>query len=124
MGDMLMQGNCPINQFAYCTDVELMNNALHSDPDETGLRVHLASCGVSEDGQDDIYQILAGLLALGNVKFEDVDDYGCRVANTGTLAIVEKLLGLQGMAEALTTATIKIGKKNNCQARIQRRSRL
>jgi len=75
--------------------------ATHSSMQTLGLR------------PDDVFSILAGILNLGNVTFEVVDENNAerasKVSNPDVIAKAEALLGMTGLSRVLTVRRVQAG---------------
>lgn len=77
------------------------------------LLASMRHCGISDSAQEQIFRLLSGILALGNISFEDrgSEAEACRVADRKELERAAYLLqvGAQELETALTTHKLYSG---------------
>uniref|UniRef100_H2YSJ5 Unconventional myosin-VI n=1 Tax=Ciona savignyi TaxID=51511 RepID=H2YSJ5_CIOSA len=92
---------------------------LNDYADYTKLVGSMKQIGVSHDDMLDIFQVVAGVLHIGNITFEEGGDSsgGCIVSETSakSIQITSQLLGLDASAltEALTTRSMRSAGESN-----------
>ncbi|MES1909476.1 MAG: hypothetical protein MHM6MM_002207 [Cercozoa sp. M6MM] len=94
-------------------------NAAYNDVDgisdtewHNEVKEALTSFNVGEQTQQDLFAVVAGLLHLGNIKFEAIDDDSCKVDESTAkhVAAAADLLGIDEdrLRARLTSATVKV----------------
>ena len=94
-------------------DVEHMNNPLAKDPDDTGLRAALLHAHVEEKTQQDMWRIVAGVLRITAMEFQDgASEEKGDVKDKDECSRIAKLLGFQDEGdmgfEALLCCEIRV----------------
>eukprot|EP00940_MAST-03C_sp_MAST-3C-sp2_P001921 g1921.t1 len=105
--DMLMHGHSAIVEHetnpdgTNTYDEERMNNPLvEGDPDKTGYRAAFAAAGVDAKAQSYVWDAIAAMLKMGNLKFAK-DGKGSKVTDIELCKDIERLIGVKDLAKHL-----------------------
>ena len=106
--DMLMHGHTPVIEHetkadgSNTYDADRMNNPLAKDPDDTGFRAAFKNAQVDEAAQCIIWDAIAGMLKLSQLRFEacknDKGEDASKVVNTDVAKEIETLWGIKDLA--------------------------
>jgi len=116
---MLMHGHTPIIEHetkadgSNMYDYNRMNNALAKDPDDTGFRAAFKNAQVDEAQQAIIWDAIAGMLKLSQLRFEscknDKGEGASKVSNVDIAKQIEALWGIEGLSEKIVLFKLTCG---------------
>ncbi|XP_076818401.1 unconventional myosin-VI-like isoform X1 [Clavelina lepadiformis] len=105
----------------------LTDMLLNDQKDYSNIANAMQLMGISKEDMMDIFHVVAGVLHLGNITFEDAggSSGGCMVSESSkqSVQITSKLLGLQpsALTEALTTRSMQsAGEKNTIKVPLKK----
>ena len=117
--DMLMHGHTPVIEHetkadgSNTYDADRMNNPLAKDPDDTGFRAAFKNAQVDEAAQCIIWDAIAGMLKLSQLRFEacknDKGEDASKVVNTDVAKEIETLWGIKDLAEKVVLFKLTCG---------------
>lgn len=104
----------PAEDFVYIRDVTEVDH-MDDAREFAEVRESMTSVGIMPDTQAKLWEVLAGLLHLGNVEFDNEGgDSPAEVTNKEVCAVAERLLGADHLDSKLVTRMVNVQGRQSC----------